>query len=592
MTPLELLAPARNADIGIAAIRCGADAVYIGGPAFGARVSAGNSVEDIRRLCTYARHYGVRIFVTVNTLFREEEKPEAVAMMLKMKNIGISAFIMQDCTLLPLLREYGPWKEEFHASTQCAIRTVERARQLAALGFTRLVLERQMPIGEVRRIHAAVPGCELEFFVHGALCVCYSGDCYLSEYLTGRSANRGECSQPCRSRYDLVSADGNVLCANRPLLSLKDLKLIDRLGDLADAGVVSFKIEGRLKNASYVKNVVRAYSIALDVLVAGSNGRYDRASRGKCEGGFTPDPDKTFNRGYTPLYLDGKRGEWHSDFAAKGTGEAIGSFDKGGVRLNRGVQLHNGDGLCYIDRNSEVAGLRIDRIDKLHFPMADVRPGSVLWRNLDFAFEKELENNMPRRLVGVRVNLVFREGALDAFCTGGFASVASSICLHTDIADWKEADNQSRMRELLRAQISKRTSVSADGGDYSFSLDGIEDGGKPLPLLSASFINGIRRNLAEALDAQAEALDAQAEVSHPEKEHLPDSFPADDLAHPRREGELMRTRYCLRYRMGQCLKKGGKSCSAVEAGEWYLRNNGRTIRLRFDCANCEMILSV
>ena len=211
MRALELLAPARTAEIGIAAICCGADAVYIGGPAFGARAAACNTISDIKRLCEFASRYGVRIYVTVNTLCKDlAEKDELVRMMLEMKDIGVAAFIMQDASLPALLRARGQWKEEFHASTQCAIRTPARARELVAAGFSRLILERELSLQQIRAIRAAVPDVELEFFVHGALCVCYSGDCYLSEALTGRSANRGECAQPCRSMYDLVDADGKV----------------------------------------------------------------------------------------------------------------------------------------------------------------------------------------------------------------------------------------------------------------------------------------------------------------------------------------------------------------------------------------------
>ena len=252
MQALELLAPARNKDIGIAAIDCGADAVYIAGPDFGARKAAGNSFGDIAELCAYAHRFGVRVFVTYNTLWREGEEEEAHAQMLRAQEAGADAFIIRE----PRIAAWEDITVPLHASTQCAIRDVERARYFASLGCERIILERELPLETIRAICAAVP-CEVEFFVHGALCVCYSGECRLSEYLDGRSADRGECIQACRSLYDLVDGEGRVLLRSKALLSLKDFNLKARLEDLADAGVSSFKIEGRLKNASYVKNVVR-----------------------------------------------------------------------------------------------------------------------------------------------------------------------------------------------------------------------------------------------------------------------------------------------------------------------------------------------
>ena len=298
MKELELLAPARNADIGIAAIDCGADAVYIAGPAFGARQAAGNPVEEVRRLCAYAHRFGARVFVTFNTILFEDELDEARRLFLALEEAGADAFIVQDLAVL----DFGA-HVPLHASTQCAIRTPEQARFYESLGFSRLVLERELSLEEVAAIRAAV-SCELEFFVHGALCVCYSGNCYLSEYLAGRSANRGACVQACRSLYDLSDASGKVLLRDKALLSLRDYNLSERLEELAAGGICSFKIEGRLKNQSYVCNVVRAYSRVLDALVAAQPRQWRRASFGTVRGGFEPDLSKTFNRGYTQLYLE------------------------------------------------------------------------------------------------------------------------------------------------------------------------------------------------------------------------------------------------------------------------------------------------
>ena len=326
---LELLAPARDYQIGIAAIDCGADAVYIAGPQFGARQAAGNEIEDIRRLCEYAHKYGVRIFVTLNTILYDSELESAYRQMLAVQEAGADAIIVQDLAILAMAEKgIGDVKGEIriplHASTQCAIRTPEQAIFLESLGFSRLILERELSLQQIRAIRGAV-SCELEFFVHGALCVCYSGQCYLSEKIAGRSANRGACIQACRSRYDLVDANGKVLVRDKALLSLKDYNLRDRIDELADAGITSFKIEGRLKNASYVKNVVMDYSLALETLVSKHPDRYERGSFGTVCGGFSPDTRKTFNRGYTELYIDGKRGSWACMDAAKSMGEEIGT---------------------------------------------------------------------------------------------------------------------------------------------------------------------------------------------------------------------------------------------------------------------------
>ena len=584
MTRLELLAPARNADIGIAAIRCGADAVYIGGPAFGARVAAANPEEDILRLCRYAGQFGAKVFVTVNTLAADEqERRRIVKMMLSLKDKGVSAFIIQDCTLLPLLEACGPWQEEFHASTQCAIRTPERALQLCSMGFRRLILERELSLEQIRSIrHAVPPDVELECFVHGAVCVCYSGDCYLSEYLTGRSANRGECAQPCRGRYDLINGKGDILVRDKPLLSVKDLKLIDRLDALAQAGVSSFKIEGRLKNESYVKNVVRAYSIALDKLVSDNNGKYGRASYGRVSGGFTPNLDKTFNRGYTALYIDGKKGGWNSGDSAKGMGEELGKarvLSETSFSVCNGI--HNGDGLCFIGRGGEVTGIRADRVegDRVFCKSTEgLYNGAVVWRNRDSAFEKELENNTPERLIDITADFIFGKGQLTVRARSsdntGPSNFQAEVIYPTDTLP--EAANQDRIRAMIAAQTGKISSI------YSFRCGSIESDG-PLPLLSVGSINGIRRDLAGKLAiASPDVQENAASSSQCNCQN------GQSLEHPVRPGELMRTKYCILSELGKCLKtEAGRKFAA---GGLALKNNGRRIPLHFDCKNCEMVL--
>ena len=577
MRSLELLAPARNKDIGIAAIDCGADAVYIAGPAFGARKAAGNSFEDIAELCTYAHRFGVRIFVTYNTLWREGEEEEAHAQMLQAQAAGADAFIIRE----PRIAAWDDITVPLHASTQCAIRDVERARYFESLGCERIVLERELSLEQVRQICAAVR-CEVEFFVHGALCVCYSGDCRLSEYIDGRSADRGECIQACRSLYDLVDGEGRVLLRNKAVLSLKDLNLKSRLEDLAEAGVVSFKIEGRLKNASYVKNVVRDYSLALDALVAKHPDRYCRASWGEVTGGFTPDTAKTFNRGYTELFLDGKRGKWSSMDAPKSMGEAVGTVQR--VRrtpgqgmqfsvkpIQRGLELHNGDGFAIVTADG-VTGFRGDVCDGLQVSCKDVpdlREGVTLYRNINTAFEKMLETQPCRREIPVRLTVrVHGKYVIEirALSQDG-REVLSPF--HTDV---DTAENGERAAAMLREQLSKRSGV------YRFSLEElrVETAGGKLPLLSASTINGMRRLVAEDLDSVAASPAIPREGVQGVK--------GINASNPK---ELMRSKYCVRYELGLCPKYQG----ARPPEELFLLNNGRKLALHFDCGACEMTVS-
>ena len=534
---LELLAPARNADIGIAAIDCGADAVYIAGPAFGARQAAGNSMEDIRRLTEYAHRFGARIFLTLNTILFDNELAEAERLLAEAKAAGVDAIIAQDLAV---------WKLTdlpVHASTQCAIRTPEKARLYEGIGASRLVLEREMSLDQIRAIRSSV-NCELEFFVHGALCVCYSGQCYMSERIAGRSANRGECIQACRSLYDLVDGSGNVLVRNKALLSLKDYNLKDRLQDLADAGICSLKIEGRLKNISYVRNVVRAYSLALDELVAANPEKLRRVSFGRSEGGFTPDLAKTFNRGYTQLFLDGKRsGNWSSMDAPKSIGEEVGTvvsiapmrqnFSNGKrpseenititLRMkNPGDRLQNGDGFSFLSKGrGEIVGFRGDVCQGNRITCRNVTglyPGAKLYRNLSNAFEKELESNLPVRTIPVSVDISAIVVPVTSTSSGteedrspslpkrlseptyslkinAVSQDGRSVKLERE-AGHNAAENPERMRGMFATQISKATGI------YSFTLRSLEvetpDGS--LPFLPTSALNAIRRDLAAALE--------------------------------------------------------------------------------------------
>ncbi len=519
MKYLELLAPAKNIEIGIAAIDCGADAVYIAGPAFGARQAAGNSIDDIARLCEYAHKFGVRIFLTVNTILYDNELEEAYRTMCRAEDAGVDAVIVQDLAVLKMA-DGGPdgngrrIRLPLHASTQCAIREPHKALFYKDLGFSRLVLERELPLSEVEAISKAT-GCEIEFFVHGALCVCYSGQCYMSEHIAGRSANRGECIQACRSRYDLLDKSGHILVKNKSLLSLKDYNLIGRLEDLAEVGVTSFKIEGRLKNISYVKNTVRAYSEAIDKLIASHPDKYSRASFGRVCNGFTPELEKTFNRGYTELFLDGKRGMWSSMDSAKGMGESIGTIrairpcghnettiqvDFGKVRNETTPVLHNGDGFASINSHGEVVGFRGDICSGNIIQCKSVQglnAGSPLFRNISAEFEKKLDANSCRRLINIDTDVAISGSSETGFLITAKATAEDGRQIsHSENAGNTVAENRDRMCALIESQFSKannscqfslhKLDVSTDKGDMPFS--------------STAFLNSIRRALAEKLE--------------------------------------------------------------------------------------------
>ena len=590
MKHLELLAPARNADIGIAAIDCGADAVYIAGPDFGARKDAGNSIEEIARLCAYAHKFGCRIFVTFNILLREGEMDEVHRQMLAAQEAGADAFIIRD----PRIAQWEDIRVPLHASTQCSIRTVGRARLFAQAGCSRLVLERELPLSTVREIAAAVD-CEIECFIHGALCVCYSGQCTMSEAISGieRSADRGACIQACRGLYDLVDGEGRMLVRNKALLSLRDLNLSERLADLVAAGVTSFKIEGRLKNASFVRNTVREYSLRLDGFVERSGGEYARASFGKVEGGFEPDLSKTFNRGFTELYIDGRRGKWASLDAPKSMGERLGAVSRvrpvaGGIEITvpGASNLRNGDGFAFV-LEGEIVGFRGDVCEGNRIickPVRGLKAGVELWRNISVDFEKSLEANPCRRFVGVGLAVAATGSSISVSATaedGRIATVSLEGC--------DAARDLERAATLISGQLSKHAE------HYSFGVTAL-DSSDGLPHLSAAALNGLRRELASQLDAQAVhaipmATSAGGHTVAPEA-----------LSTGRRPGELMRSKYCIRYELGICpvhqqdsrqgLSRDAERPAALRgvrpSDSLCLVNNGRRFPLLFDCKACEM----
>ena len=412
---IELLAPAKNLECGMAAIEHGADAVYIGASRFGARQSAGNSVEDIGKLCEYAHSYGATVHVTINTIIYNDEFEETLALVRELVDVGVDAFLLQDMGLMSKVKEMVPDTVALHASTQCDTRTWEKAQWLSQQGFDRVVLARELSAEEINDIHKRLPELELEAFVHGALCVSYSGVCYVSQYSFGRSANRGACAQFCRLAFDLKDSDGKTIEHQRHLLSLKDMSQIDNLETLMRSGACAFKIEGRLKDINYVKNVVSAYSKRIDEIISKHPGEFRRASLGRVRYSFTPDLKKTFNRGYTNYFLKGRQADIFSPDTPKALGEFVGrvkEIRRDSFNVSSTANFANGDGLCFLSRDTDsqsthLEGFRVNRAvgNRLYpFKMPrGLKPGMGLYRNQDQAFDKELSGKTAERKIAIKI---------------------------------------------------------------------------------------------------------------------------------------------------------------------------------------------
>ena len=423
MTKLELLSPAKNLECGIAAIDHGADAVYIGATRFGARAAADNSVEDIATLCDYAHQFDAKVYVTVNTLLHDDELEEAAQLCHDVTQAGADAILIQDLRLLNMVSGFkfqvsgenncqlstvNPQLRAplFHASTQTDNRTIEKVKQLAEMGFRRVVLARELSIKEIAAIHKAVPEVELEVFVHGALCVSYSGRCYASEYCFGRSANRGECAQFCRLPFTLKDADGNIIEQDKHLLSLKDFAQLDNLERLVEAGAVSFKIEGRLKDVDYVKNITAAYSQKLNDIISAHPDLYQRASMGRCSYSFQPDIHKSFNRGFTTYFADGRCADQASFLTPKSIGEYVGKVKEirgNSFNVSSVTSFANGDGMCFFSPQGKLIGFRVNKAEGNrifpHKMPAGITPGTLLYRNYDQTFQKVLAKPSAERKV-------------------------------------------------------------------------------------------------------------------------------------------------------------------------------------------------
>ncbi|MBQ1588379.1 MAG: U32 family peptidase, partial [Prevotella sp.] len=416
MRELELLAPAKNLACGMAAISHGADAVYIGASKFGARAAAGNSLEDIAELCIYAHQYGAKVYVTVNTIIYDEELDKTYELLQELKRIHVDAILVQDMALVGYCQKIGL---PIHASTQTDNRDAQKVEWLHQLGFRRAVLARELSLEEMREIHEQVPDIELEAFVHGALCVSYSGLCYASQFCMNRSANRGECAQMCRLKYTLVDQTGIMFDRPKHYLSLKDMCRLDYLEDMSDAGIVSFKIEGRLKNVDYVKNVVAAYSQKLNELVARRPDDYKRASLGKVVYSFQPNLQKTFNRGYTDYFIHGRKPDIFSFDTPKALGEYVGKVkeirDKS-LRVAGTASFANGDGLCFFNDDQQLVGFRVNRAEgnQLFFPKKPLglRVGMALYRNNDEMFGKLMAQKTAERKIPITMKVQKSENGI------------------------------------------------------------------------------------------------------------------------------------------------------------------------------------
>ena len=599
MRELELLAPAKNLECGIAAIDHGADAVYIGPERFGARVAAGNSVEDIRQLCEYAHQFSVKVYATVNTIIFNDELTDTERLIWQLHEAGVDALLVQD---MGVLRMNLP-PIALHASTQTDNRTAEKVRWLQTLGFQRVVLARELSADEIAAVRQAVPSMPLEVFVHGALCVSYSGQCYASQYCFGRSANRGACAQFCRMAFDLVDADGQVLEHDRYLLSLKDLNQSRHLQELVDAGAESFKIEGRLKDAAYVKNVTAAYSEALNDIIRRNPDKYRRASQGRCTYSFKPDLRKTFNRGYTTYFLHGRQPDIFSPDTPKAMGEFVGTVKEirgSSFTVAGTARFANGDGLCYINNNvraRELEGFRVNRAEGNRlFPQQmprELRPGMALYRNNDMEFERLLSKPSAERKISVRMQLAAtptgfsltsghavatiecehqqaekpqRENILRQLTKlGGTPYECSDVELPDGFNYFIPSSKLAELRRLLVAQLSVKQDVTKEPSLCYTSNSKLKTDSKLYTLNSQLYLHNISNRLACEFYG----------VKEPSAYELKGG-----------EGPIMQCRHCLRYSLGYCTKQRRP---APWREPLFLRlGDGCRFRLEFDCKNCQM----
>lgn len=626
---IELLAPAKNLECGIAAIDHGADAVYIGAAQFGARQTAGNSTDDIAELTRYAHQFGAVVYVTVNTIVYEKELAALEHLLKQLVEMGVDAILVQDMAVLEIYKklkaEYvarGYRMPALHASTQTDNRSADKVKWLKGNGFERVVLARELSLEEITDIHKAHPDVELEAFVHGALCVSYSGACYASQYFFNRSANRGECAQFCRMAFDLKDSDGETLIEDSYLLSLKDMCQLDRLGDLLEAGVCSLKIEGRLKDANYVKNVVATYSEALNAYIAKHTGKYCRSSYGRCTYTFTPALEKTFNRGFTHYFFNGRQKDISSFNTPKAMGEYVGyvkEIRRGSFNVAGTAMFANGDGLCFFNRQKKLEGFRVNRVENNRlYPLTmpkNLEPGMALYRNNDIEFERTMQGKTATRKLQVRFVVDVVDGKLTFTATDECGRSANVVLKETpEKAQKSQHDNIVKQLEKLGNTVWTANKISINNSADEF-------------FIPSSRLAAVRRELLEALgdtpvsnhtDKQAVGETATNSVNAnntvyadtinianvanttaqnyyaahgvknaPTAFELNSDYKAGSTTAPSAVPPLMTCRYCLRYALGYCVKNGGKRPTWHEPLHLEAKN-GIRVRLAFNCAKCQM----
>lgn len=610
---LELLAPAKNVECGIAAIDHGADAVYIGAPRFGARASAGNSVPDIARLCQYAHQFGAKVYATLNTIVYDKELDESFRLLDSLQAVGVDAFLVQDMAFLQALKDDSFTNVPiFHASTQTDNRTIEKVRWLSSLGIRRVVLARELSLAEIAEIHRECPDVELEVFIHGALCVSFSGGCYASQYHLGRSANRGECAQFCRMKFDLVDATGKEWIHQRHLLSLKDMCRIDALEDLAAAGVTSFKIEGRLKDLAYVKTVVTAYSQRLNDLVSRHPHLYCRASLGCSEATFKPDCRKVFNRGFTTYLLHGSRDSIASIETPKFLGECVGTVKdirRTSIRIAGTASFFNGDGLCFFNEQGKLEGFRVNGVvGNLVMPFRmprKLKVGMSVYRNQDMAFERQMEGKTATRKIPI--SMTFRPTATGfnlQMCQGDvlLASVdqpVEKVLAHNP----QDGNMEAQLTKLGTTRYVCKHFLLADGAAQYFVPNSVlsqmrqqlvaqaeahafspcstptpapPSCKKPLPAMDWDamyrdypYLHNVANRMARqfyaehGMDVPMAAMEVAAR---------------SDLKFPL----LMQCRHCIRHALGHCVRHGG-TCPPWREPLFLRLANGSRFRLQFLC---------
>ena len=561
----------------MAAINHGADAVYIGGPDFGAREKASNTIQDIEKLCRHAALFDAKVYVTLNTLLYDNELERARKMAHDCWNAGVDALIVQDLQLLQLDLPPIP----LHASTQCDNLTVERVQQLEHLGFSQVVLGRELSLKQIREIREKTT-MPLEFFVHGALCVSHSGQCYLSQHIGNRSANRGACAQPCRLPWDLLDANGKVLIKNRHLLCLKDLNNSAHIEELIDAGITSFKIEGRMKDADYVKNVTAFYRQKLDEIFSRRTD-LEQASRGHCQYNFEVNPEKSFNRGFTDFFINGRQKGIDSPYTPKSMGEYIGEVawcNPLRLEIETDRVLHNGDGLCFLDQDDELVGLRADVVRgntvSCNRPHNAYR-GAKIYRNYDIEWQKQVDTSTGNRKIDIELTLSETET--------GYELVASLLDCHASLAmtttecEKIPANNPEKATENIRKK-------ALQWGDTPFNPVNLELKFTEPRLIPASVIGEMKRELVTKLTE--ELIENHQNNREQRQNHTlsgmdvcqtspnPDEIPS----------HLMTCHHCIRYANGMCSKETGQKAEPL-----FIRNGANTFRLEFDCRNCQMYVT-